>query len=103
MATPGRLIDLVRSGAAGPGLRRVTLLVVDEVDRCFDLGFEAQVRRSPVQQRGAVFPKIVDELVLTCHKQTQKCQSFTVARRDYPAQLWNRPPERLCTPSHTAL
>lgn len=41
VATPGRLIDLVRSGACD--LRRVTLLVVDEVDRCFDLGFEAQV------------------------------------------------------------
>eukprot|EP00892_Ulva_mutabilis_P001353 jgi/Ulvmu1/11218/UM072_0055.1 len=42
VATPGRMIDLVQSAACD--LRRVTLLVVDEVDRCFDLGFEVQVR-----------------------------------------------------------
>ena len=42
VATPGRLIDLVECGACK--LQRVTLFVVDEVDRCFDLGFEAQVR-----------------------------------------------------------
>jgi superfamily II DNA/RNA helicase len=41
VATPGRLIDLVQCGACS--LQRVTMLVVDEVDRCFDLGFEAQV------------------------------------------------------------
>jgi hypothetical protein len=40
VATPGRLIDLVECGACK--LQRVTLFVVDEVDRCFDLGFEAQ-------------------------------------------------------------
>lgn len=45
VATPGRLIDLVRSRACD--LRRVTLLIVDEVDRCFDLGFEAQARPTP--------------------------------------------------------
>ena len=42
VATPGRLIDLVKSQACD--FKRVTMLVVDEVDRCFDLGFEAQVR-----------------------------------------------------------
>lgn len=41
IATPGRLIELVRSGACP--LQRVTLVVVDEVDRCLDLGFEQQV------------------------------------------------------------
>lgn len=42
VATPGRLIDLVTSKACN--FERVTMVVVDEVDRCFDLGFEAQVR-----------------------------------------------------------
>jgi superfamily II DNA/RNA helicase len=41
VATPGRLIDLVTSKACD--FERVTIVVVDEVDRCFDLGFEAQV------------------------------------------------------------
>ncbi|KAI8048892.1 P-loop containing nucleoside triphosphate hydrolase protein [Syncephalis plumigaleata] len=42
VATPGRLIDLVKMKATN--LRRVTFLVLDEADRMFDLGFEPQVR-----------------------------------------------------------
>lgn len=42
VATPGRLIDLVKKKATN--LRRVTYLVFDEADRMFDLGFEPQVR-----------------------------------------------------------
>ncbi|RKP26567.1 P-loop containing nucleoside triphosphate hydrolase protein [Syncephalis pseudoplumigaleata] len=42
VATPGRLIDLVKMKATN--LRRVTYLVLDEADRMFDLGFEPQVR-----------------------------------------------------------
>jgi ATP-dependent RNA helicase DDX42 len=42
VATPGRLIDLVRKKATD--LSRVTYLVFDEADRMFDLGFEPQVR-----------------------------------------------------------
>lgn len=42
VATPGRLIDLVKLKATN--LRRVTYLVFDEADRMFDMGFEAQVR-----------------------------------------------------------
>ncbi|KAL7749908.1 hypothetical protein RI367_004784 [Sorochytrium milnesiophthora] len=41
IATPGRLIDLVKMKATN--LRRVTYLVLDEADRMFDLGFEPQV------------------------------------------------------------
>ena len=40
MATPGRLIDLLRGKACT--LLRVTLLVLDEADRMLDLGFEPQ-------------------------------------------------------------
>ncbi|TPX49814.1 hypothetical protein SeLEV6574_g01255 [Synchytrium endobioticum] len=42
VATPGRLIDLVKMKATN--LRRVSYLVLDEADRMFDLGFEPQVR-----------------------------------------------------------
>ncbi|KAJ3085536.1 ATP-dependent RNA helicase ddx42, partial [Quaeritorhiza haematococci] len=42
VATPGRLIDMVKMKATN--LRRVSYLVLDEADRMFDLGFEPQVR-----------------------------------------------------------
>ncbi|XP_011877226.1 PREDICTED: ATP-dependent RNA helicase DDX42 [Vollenhovia emeryi] len=42
VATPGRMIDLVKMKATS--LTRVTFLVLDEADRMFDMGFEPQVR-----------------------------------------------------------
>ncbi|KAL0268646.1 UNVERIFIED_CONTAM: hypothetical protein PYX00_010499 [Menopon gallinae] len=42
VATPGRIIDLVKMKATN--LKRVTFLVLDEADRMFDMGFEPQVR-----------------------------------------------------------
>lgn len=42
VATPGRIIDHVKSAATN--LQRVTFLVLDEADRMFELGFEPQVR-----------------------------------------------------------
>lgn len=42
VATPGRLIDLIKLGVTN--LRRVTYLVLDEADRFFEMGFEVQVR-----------------------------------------------------------
>lgn len=42
VATPGRMIDLVKCKATN--LTRVTFLVLDEADRMFDMGFEPQVR-----------------------------------------------------------
>jgi ATP-dependent RNA helicase DDX42 len=50
VATPGRLIDLVRRRATN--LRRVTFLVLDEADRMFEMGFEAQLRSLAGQVRG---------------------------------------------------
>ena len=43
VATPGRLLDMLRSKAFS--LTRVTYLVVDEADVMFNLGFEPQCRR----------------------------------------------------------
>lgn len=37
VATPGRVIDLVKMKATN--LERVTMLVLDEADRMFDMGF----------------------------------------------------------------
>ncbi|KAF7639549.1 hypothetical protein Mgra_00000879 [Meloidogyne graminicola] len=42
IGTPGRIIDLVKIDATN--FLRTTFLVLDEVDRMFDLGFEAQVK-----------------------------------------------------------
>ena len=42
IATPGRMIDMIKMKVTN--LQRVTYLVLDEADRMFDMGFEAQVR-----------------------------------------------------------
>lgn len=44
VATPGRLIDLIKMKATN--MRRVSYVVLDEADRMFDLGFEPQVNLS---------------------------------------------------------
>ena len=50
VACPGRLADLVRSGAAS--LADVALVVIDEADRLADMGFLPEVRRLLDQTRG---------------------------------------------------
>ncbi|KAE9330859.1 DEAD-box ATP-dependent RNA helicase 24 [Phytophthora fragariae] len=42
VATPGRLIEMIRKKAAP--MNRVTLVVLDEADRMFEMGFEPQLR-----------------------------------------------------------
>jgi superfamily II DNA/RNA helicase len=49
IATPGRLIDFLESGATN--LRRCTYLVLDEADRMLDMGFEPQIRKIVEQIR----------------------------------------------------
>ena len=56
VGTPGRLIELI-SMKGGLSMRRVTCVVLDEADRMFSLGFEAQARvlirrkREPVRSQ----------------------------------------------------
>jgi ATP-dependent RNA helicase DDX42 len=49
VATPGRLIDMIKNKTTN--MRRVTYLVLDEADRMFDMGFEPQVRSIVNQTR----------------------------------------------------
>merc|ERR1719272_1758023 len=68
IATPGRLIDFLDSGATN--LKRVTYLVLDEADRMLDMGFEPQIRKITSQCRpdrqtlmwSATWPKEVQRL-----------------------------------------
>lgn len=71
VCTPGRMIDVLVTGNGKiTNLWRVTMLVVDEADRLFDLGFEPQVMRIIDQIRpdrqtvlfSATFPKQVEVL-----------------------------------------
>ena len=49
IATPGRLIDLMKMGATN--LLRTTYLVLDEADRMLDMGFEPQLKEIVAQIR----------------------------------------------------
>ena len=68
VATPGRLLDLFRQNAVK--LKQVEMLVLDEADRMFDMGFLPDVRRIikavPAQRQtmlfSATFPSEVELL-----------------------------------------
>merc|ERR1712072_708453 len=68
IATPGRMIDFLDSGATN--LKRVTYLVLDEADRMLDMGFEPQIRKITSQCRpdrqtlmwSATWPRDVQKL-----------------------------------------
>lgn len=71
VCTPGRMIDILTLNKGKiTNLKRVTLLVLDEADRMFDLGFEPQITRildtvRPKRQIvmfSATFPKNVEIL-----------------------------------------
>ena len=68
IATPGRLIDILKSGVIN--LKRVSYLVIDEADRLLDMGFEVQLREIISQIRkdrqtlmwSATWPREVQQL-----------------------------------------
>lgn len=71
ICTPGRMIDLLAMNSGRiTNLRRVTIIVLDEADRMFDLGFEPQLTRiveniRPDRQTvmfSATFPYQVEKL-----------------------------------------
>jgi ATP-dependent RNA helicase RhlE len=78
VATPGRLLDLVQQRHAK--LARVEILVIDEADRMFDMGFLPDVKRItkavPDQRQtmlfSATFPPEVEQLAAQSLKDPQR-------------------------------
>jgi ATP-dependent RNA helicase DDX46/PRP5 len=71
VGTPGRLIDMICANSGKlTNLKRVTYVVLDEADRCFDMGFEPQISAvlqnvRPDRQTmmfSATFPKQIEGL-----------------------------------------
>jgi ATP-dependent RNA helicase RhlE len=96
VACPGRLLDLVAQGQAN--LSRVEILVLDEADRMFDMGFLPDVRRIikavPPQRQtmlySATFPREVEQLANQSLRQPQRIAvglsrpAHTVSHALYP-------------------
>ena len=96
VACPGRLLDLVAQGHAD--LSRVEILVLDEADRMFDMGFLPDVRRIikavPAQRQtmlfSATFPREVEKLASESLKQPKRIAvgisrpAHTVSHALYP-------------------
>ena len=96
VACPGRLLDLHSKGQAH--LNRIEILVLDEADRMFDMGFLPDVRRIikavPAQRQtmlfSATFPREVEELAKQSLTQPQRITlglsrpAHTVSHALYP-------------------
>jgi ATP-dependent RNA helicase RhlE len=96
VACPGRLLDLIQQGHAK--MAKIEILVLDEADRMFDMGFLPDVRRIvkavPVQRQtmmfSATFPADVELLAAQALKQPQKIAmgisrpAYTVTHALYP-------------------
>ncbi len=96
VACPGRLLDLVGRGHAR--LDQVEILVLDEADRMFDMGFLPDVRRIinavPSQRQtmlfSATFPRAVEQLASQSLKQPKRIKvgisrpAHTVSHALYP-------------------
>jgi len=96
VACPGRLLDLVAKGHAR--LNNIEILVLDEADRMFDMGFLPDVRRIikavPAQRQtmlfSATFPAEVEKLAKQSLNNPQRITlgisrpAFTVSHALYP-------------------
>jgi ATP-dependent RNA helicase RhlE len=96
VACPGRLLDLMGQGAAR--LEHIEILVLDEADRMFDMGFLPDVRRiikalSTSRQTmlfSATFPQAVEQLAAQSLRQPQRIAMglarpvYTVTHALYP-------------------
>jgi ATP-dependent RNA helicase RhlE len=96
VATPGRLLDLMQQRHAN--LNRIEILVLDEGDRMFDMGFLPDIRRIikavPVQRQtmlfSATFPLEVEQLAAQSLRDPQRISlglsrpAHTVTHALYP-------------------
>lgn len=96
VACPGRLLDLINQRQAR--MEKIEILVLDEADRMFDMGFLPDVKRIvkavPVQRQtmmfSATFPADVELLAAQALKQPQKISmgisrpAYTVTHALYP-------------------
>ena len=96
VACPGRLLDLIGQGYARLG--GVEVLVLDEADRMFDMGFLPDIRRIishiPTQRQtmlfSATFPREVEQLAAQILSKPQRiavgliCPAQTVSHALYP-------------------
>jgi ATP-dependent RNA helicase RhlE len=96
VACPGRLLDLIAQGHAN--LSKIEILVLDEADRMFDMGFLPDVRRIikavPSQRQtmlfSATFPREVEKLASESLKQPKRIAvglsrpAHTVSHALYP-------------------
>ncbi len=96
VATPGRLLDLMQQRHAN--LNRIEILVLDEGDRMFDMGFLPDVKRIikavPVQRQtmlfSATFPLEVEQLAAQSLREPQRISlglsrpAHTVTHALYP-------------------
>ena len=96
VACPGRLLDLIDQGYAR--LNNVEILILDEGDRMFDMGFLPSVKRIlkyvPAQRQtmlfSATFPKEIEELAQQALSQPKRislglsCPARTVTHALFP-------------------
>jgi ATP-dependent RNA helicase RhlE len=104
VACPGRLLDLVNQRASK--LDRVEILILDEADRMFDMGFLPDVKRIlkllPPQRQSmlfsATFPREIEELVRQTLKNPKRVSvgisapAHTVSHALYPVSQGSKTP-----------
>ncbi|HET6845519.1 MAG TPA: DEAD/DEAH box helicase [Anaerolineales bacterium] len=113
VACPGRLLDLMSQRAAR--LDRVEILVLDEADRMFDMGFLPDVKKIvkavPAQRQtmlfSATFPPEVEQLAAHTLTQPQRIAmglarpAYTVSHALYPVPAHLKTPLLLALLKHT--
>jgi ATP-dependent RNA helicase RhlE len=115
VACPGRLLDLMSQRVAR--LDRIEVLVLDEADRMFDMGFLPDVKKIvkavPVQRQtmlfSATFPPEVEQLAAQTLTQPQRIAmglarpAYTVTHALYPVPAHLKTPLLLALLKHTEI
>jgi ATP-dependent RNA helicase DeaD len=83
VGTPGRIIDLMNRGVLN--LSQVRILVLDEADRMFDMGFiediDYIIRRVPSNRQTSLFSATIDNTVMSvCHRYMRNPEQILVSK-----------------------